>query len=158
MQLLFIFIFLSASFSNIPISNSKVLKIAEKYQVSTYKVKQYTQTLNQTYKNLCILLKNSKLIAQDNENTYLGKILNSFSADSIFNEYGTYGSKYNSKSIWNNYSSFGSTFGTHSAFNNYTSTPPMIIKNKKIIGYLSKNKSIPSSVSPIFLKNCKEKL
>jgi len=108
---------------------------------------------------VCDIVKESVLIAQDNKNTYLGKITNSYDSESIFNEYGTYGSEYNSSSIWNQYATFGSEYSSYSANNSYTSTPPMIIKNKKIVGYLSANKSIKSSISPNLLKAlCKDDL
>jgi len=101
---------------------------------------------------VCSIVSGAKLIAQDNENTYLGVISNSYASDSIFNEYGTYGSEYSSSSIWNEYATFGSEYSSYSPFNEYTSTPPMMIKEGKIIGYLSANKSIKSSISANLLK------
>ena len=106
---------------------------------------------------VCEAVKGAVLIAQDDKNTYLGKITNPYDSESIFNEYGTYGSEYNSASIWNQYATFGSEYNSYSPHNSYTSTPPMIIKNKKILGYLSTNKSIKSSISPNLLKAlCKQ--
>lgn len=108
---------------------------------------------------LCDIVKGAALIAQDDKNTYLGQITNAYDSKSIFNEYGTYGSEYNSASIWNQYATFGSEYSNYSPHNSYTSTPPMIIKGKKIVGYLSVNKSIKSSVSPNLLKAlCKDEL
>ena len=108
---------------------------------------------------VCDLVNGSVLIAQDSQNTYLGKIVNSYQADSIFNEYGTYGSEYNSGSIWNEYGTFGSEYNSYSATNSYTTTPPMIIKNKKVIGYLSANKSMGGTISPNLLKAlCEDEL
>lgn len=108
---------------------------------------------------VCDIVKGSVLIAQDDKNTYLGNITNSYDSKSIFNEYGTYGSEYNSASIWNQYATFGSEYSSYSPHNSYTSTPPMFIKNKKILGYLSANKSIKSSISPNLLKAlCKDEL
>lgn len=101
---------------------------------------------------ICALLGGSKLIAQDDENTYLGKITSSFDSDSIFNEFGTYGSEFNSKSIWNEFGTFGSEFSAVSPFNNLSSKPPMIVKGGKIIGYLSANKNIKNSITPNLLK------
>lgn len=106
---------------------------------------------------LCDVVMGAVLIAQDDTNTYLGRISSSYDSESIFNEYGTYGSRYNSSSIWNEYANFGSEYSLYSPQNRYTSTPPMIIKNKKVLGYLSANKSIRSSVSPNLLKAlCKD--
>lgn len=108
---------------------------------------------------VCLIVSGAKLIAQDNENTYLGEIKNSYASDSIFNEYGTYGSEYSSNSIWNEYSTFGSEYSSYSPFNEYTSTPPMMIKGGKIIGYLTENKSIEASISPNLLKElCENEL
>jgi hypothetical protein len=105
------------------------------------------------------VVKGAVLIAQDDKNTFLGKITNAYDSESIFNEYGTYGSQYNSSSIWNQYGTFGSEYSAHSPHNSYTSTPPMIIKNKKILGYLTANKSIKSSITPNLLKAlCKDEL
>lgn len=108
---------------------------------------------------LCDVVKGAALIAQDDKNTFLGKIANPYDSESIFNEYGTYGSQYNSSSIWNQYGTFGSEYSMHSPHNSYTSTPPMIIKNRKILGYLTVNKSIKSSITPNLLKAlCKDEL
>lgn len=101
---------------------------------------------------VCDIVRGATLIAQNDENTYLGKLINSYDSNSIFNDYGTYGSEYNSLSIWNQYATFGSEYSSYSPHNKYTSTPPMIIKNGKIIGYLSANKSMKSSISPNLLK------
>jgi hypothetical protein len=109
--------------------------------------------------DVCSIVRDAKIIAQDDENTYLGKISNSYDSESIFNEYGTYGSDYSSNSIWNEYSTFGSEYSSYSPFNQFTSTPPMIIKGGKIIGYLSANKSIEASISPNLLKAlCEDEL
>jgi len=109
--------------------------------------------------NLCTTVNSAILIAQDDKETYLGKISSPFDGESIFNEYGTYGSQYSSNSIWNQYTTFGSAYSSYSPFSKYSSSPPIIIKNKKIIGYLSANKSFSNSVSPDLLKAlCKDEL
>lgn len=109
--------------------------------------------------DLCSALNGATLIAQDDSNTFLGKIASSYSSDSIFNEYGTYGSEYSSKSIWNTYGTFGSEYSGVSPHNSYSTTPPMIIKDRKVIGFLSVNKSMKGSVSPNLLKAmCKDEM
>ena len=40
---------------------------------------------------VCDVVKGSVIIAQDDQNTFLGKIASSFDSQSIFNEFGTYG-------------------------------------------------------------------
>ncbi|MBU4509481.1 PKD domain-containing protein [bacterium] len=88
------------------------------------------------------------LVAEDG--TYLGKLTtNEFDSDSIFNEYGTYGSKYSSKSIWNEYGTYGSKYSSQSAFNDYTFTPPYIVTSDgTIYGRLTTNKFISGAISP----------
>lgn len=108
---------------------------------------------------VCSIVSGAVLIAQDEKNTYLGKITNPYDSESVFNEYGTYGSPYNQESIWNAYATFGGEYSTYSPHNPYTATPPMMIKNKKIIGYLSANKGVASSISPNLLKAlCKDEI
>lgn len=108
---------------------------------------------------VCAVVKDATLIAQDSQNSPLGKISNPFDSKSIFNEYGEYGSEYSVKSIWNQYGSFGGEYSTYSPFNKYTSTPPMLIKNGKVIGYLTVNKFVKPSISPNLLKElCKDEL
>lgn len=96
------------------------------------------------------------IIAQDDENTYLGKLSNEFDSESIFNEFGKYGNEFSSSSIWNEFATFGNEFNSYSPFNEFSSKPPMLIKNGKIIAYLTVNKSINGSVSPNLLKALKD--
>lgn len=109
--------------------------------------------------SLCYKLKGAVLIAQDTDNTVLGKITSQYASDSIFNEYGTYGNPYQAKSIWNTYGTFGNEYNTLSPFNEYSTKPPMIILDGKVIGYLSANTSMKPSVAPNVLKAlCKDVL
>jgi hypothetical protein len=109
--------------------------------------------------DVCSILNGAVIVAQDSNNTVLGKITNSFDSDSIFNEFGTYGNEFSSNSIWNEFSTFGNEFNPDSPFNEFSSSPPMIIKGGKVVGYLSANKSIRSSISPNLLKAlCKDAL
>jgi len=106
---------------------------------------------------ICGILDGSVIIAQDSKNTFLGKVTSSHDSQSIFNEFGTYGNEFSSKSIWNEFSTFGNEFNSNSPFNEFSSRPPLLIKNRKIIGYLSANRSIKSSISPNLLKAlCKD--
>jgi hypothetical protein len=102
--------------------------------------------------DVCRILNGSVIVAQDSSNTFLGKITNSFDSESIFNEFGTYGNEYSSDSIWNEFSTFGNEFNSDSPFNEFSSSPPLIIRDGEVIGYLSANKSIRSSISPNLLK------
>jgi hypothetical protein len=107
--------------------------------------------------DLISLLNGSSIIAQDNDNTYLGKIASQYNTESIFNEYGKYGSEYNTNCIWNEYSTFGNEYNSLSPFNDYSTKPPMIIKNGKIIGFLTTNKAIKGGLSPNLLIGLKDK-
>ena len=82
----------------------------------------------------------------------LGKIEDEYSSESIFNEYGEFGGEYSSDSIWNQYGSYGGEYSALSPFNKYSSTPPVIIKNRKILGYLTINKYLNNSIDPNWLK------
>ena len=112
----------------------------------------FPYTNGQSTNEVCAIVDGASVVAQDAKNTFLGKITNEFASDSIFNEFGTYGSEFSSESIWNEFGTFGSEFSSYSPYNAFTSTPPMIIKNRKIVGYLTTNKSIESSISPNLLK------
>ncbi len=115
------------------------------------------ETEIRNYSELVDHLRNSKIIAQDNENTYLGKLSNEFDSESVFNGFGKYGNKFSSSSIWNEFSTFGNEFSSYSPFNEFSSTPPMIIRDGKIIAYLTVNNSINGAVSPKILLVFKEK-
>lgn len=59
---------------------------------------------------------------------YLGCLnCDSYNKNSIWNTYGTFGSKYNTNSIWNTYSNYGSQYSQLSPFNSYATTPPVIV-------------------------------
>ena len=106
---------------------------------------------------ICDILNGAVIIGQDSNKTFLGKVTSSYDSQSIFNEFGTYGNEFSSKSIWNEFSTFGNEFNSNSPFNEFSSSPPMLIKNRKILGYLSANKSIKASISPNLLKAlCKD--
>ncbi len=96
-----------------------------------------------------------KIYATDtlnNAKIFLGTIENEFASNSIFNEFGSYGSPYATNSIWNEYGSFGGEYSAMSPFNSYSATPPVIVKNGKIIGRLSTNKYTTGAIDPNWLK------
>ena len=71
-----------------------------------------------------------------------------YSSKSIWNEYGTYGSKYSSKSIWNEYGTYGSEYSSYSPWNEYASTPPVIVDSRgNFYGYLTANEFISQRYS-----------
>ena len=76
-----------------------------------------------------------------NNKQYLGCLnCNEFSAKSIWNEFGDYGSEFSEKSIWNDFSEYGSEFSSYSPWNEYSSNPPAILdSNGGFYGYLTIN-------------------
>lgn len=102
--------------------------------------------------SVCPVLRGAAIIAQDNQNTFLGKVANKYDSDSIFNKYGSYGGRYSSESIWNQFGVFGNKFNIHSPHNQFSTNPPMLIKSGKVIGYLSANRAVTPSISPNLLK------
>lgn len=80
---------------------------------------------------------------------YLGKLTtNKYDVDSVFNEYGNYGSKYSIDSIWNEYGTYGGKYSSESAFNEYATNPPKVYLNDKFIGYLTVNKYNTPVINP----------
>lgn len=90
------------------------------------------------------------LIADNNDKTYLGKLTtNKFDSDSIFNEFGTYGSNFSIYSIWNEFGTYGSKFSIYSPFNQFSTTPPLMIDgNGNVLGRLSINSFVIGAISP----------
>lgn len=88
--------------------------------------------------NKKITSKESFLVANDGQ--FLGKLtLNKFDVDSIYNEFGNYGSKFSATSIFNKFSNYGSPFSSLSPFNQFTNTPPYIYLHGLKYAYLSVN-------------------
>lgn len=81
------------------------------------------------------------LYGGSNNEVYLGCLnCNSYDSDSIWNEYGTYGSSYSSNSIWNEYGTYGSEYNSYSPWNQYSSTPPVVVdKQGNFYGYFTLN-------------------
>ncbi|WP_020616357.1 stalk domain-containing protein [Paenibacillus daejeonensis] len=80
---------------------------------------------------------------------YLGKLTtNEFDSESIYNQFGKYGSQYQSLSIWNEFGKYGSNYSSESAFNDLASKPPKIIENGKFVAYLTTNTTIRDRISP----------
>jgi hypothetical protein len=101
-------------------------------------------------------IQGSTLVA--NDGTYLGKITtNMYDSNSIANPYGYYGSKYSSRSILNEYGTYGSAYSIQSPFDKYSSTPPEIVQNGVVIGYVTTNPNIADSINPYTLFGLLEK-
>jgi hypothetical protein len=102
--------------------------------------------------DLCQIVAGATLVADDGK--FLGRLTNSYSSDSILNEYGTHGSQYSSESIWNEYGTYGGQYSSQSPFNPYTSTPPLLIKGGKAIARLTVNKNLGGALNPYIVKSC----
>jgi hypothetical protein len=87
------------------------------------------------------------------EYKYLGTITSEFSVESIFNPFSQYGSEFNQDSIWNKFGQYGGEFSQKSPFNEFSSSPPSIVLNRKVIGYLTVNQFVNGAVDPLWLKN-----
>jgi hypothetical protein len=76
-----------------------------------------------------------------NHDAYLGCLnCNKFESTSIWNIYGTYGSKYNANSIWNKYGDYGSSYSNKSPFSKMANNPPIIVdKSGNFYGYFTIN-------------------
>ena len=72
---------------------------------------------------------------------YLGCLnFDNYNTQSIWNSFGTYGSKYNAISIWNSNGNYGSNYSSISPFNSYASDPPVIVdKDGGFYGYFTTN-------------------
>lgn len=76
-----------------------------------------------------------------NHDTYLGCLnCNKFDAASIWNAYGSHGSKFQPHSIWNRFGEFGNAYSQYSPFNTYASNPPVIVDRQgNFYGYFTIN-------------------
>lgn len=98
------------------------------------------------------------LIGADGQ--FLGKLTtNEFDSDSVFNEFGRYGSKFSSTSIFNEFGKYGSKFSRLSAFNELATDPPYIIDSKgNLLGYLTLNNLKLGAISPNLIRVVLHKL
>ena len=86
-----------------------------------------------------ISLSELKIVAEDG--TFLGTFEDEYSAKSIYNQYGNYGSPYNANSIFNKYGTYGSDYSQYSPFNKYGNNAPWLVDRKgNYYGCLSINK------------------
>jgi hypothetical protein len=76
-----------------------------------------------------------------NHDVYLGCLnCNNYDQNSIWNEYGKYGSKYYTNCIWNSYGTYGSEYNPYSPWNSYSSSPPVVVDREgNFYGYFTIN-------------------
>jgi hypothetical protein len=87
----------------------------------------------------------AKIYAADDQ--YLGIVSRSkYESESVSNQFGSYGSRYATSSIFNQYSAYGGRYGGYSPFNTYCSNPPRLVKESRIIGYLTVNPYVSNRI------------
>jgi hypothetical protein len=76
-----------------------------------------------------------------NNSVYLGCLTcNQFHAESVCNNFGTYGNSFNSSSIWNQFGTYGSSFQSYSPWNSFSTSGPIIVGSNGIsYGYFTTN-------------------
>lgn len=80
---------------------------------------------------------------------FLGRVnRNRFDADSLVNQYGTFGSRFSAESIFNKYSQYGSQYGSESPYNRFSTTPPVFVKDGESLGYLTVNEYLTPRLDP----------
>lgn len=89
-----------------------------------------------------------KLYSNDGK-VFLGTLSpNFYDSDSIFNEYGNYGSEYSSTSITNKFGTYGSEFSNESAYNQYATNPPILTYKGTTVFYVTTNKYLKNAIAP----------
>ena len=89
---------------------------------------------------------------------YLGKLnASKFDSESIWNQFGEYGSYLRTESIWNEYGTYGSELSSYSPFNEYASNPPILVDaNGNFYGYFTSNEYKPERANyDVIDKICK---
>lgn len=106
-----------------------------------------------TSPSVCTQIAGGRVIATDGK--FIGSLTNRYNAESVLNQYGTYGGKYEPLSIYYQYGEYGSRYSPKSAYNPYTSTPPRITFANGTFVWLTVSTAFAgSSVSPDLVKTC----
>lgn len=88
------------------------------------------------------------------DGTYLGSLNpNNFDKDSVFNQFGPFGSEFSPTSIFNQFGTYGSQFSQLSPFNQFSKKGPTIYLKGRAIGRLTKNSFVRPRVDPDDLKD-----
>lgn len=71
------------------------------------------------------------LFGGDNHDKFLGCLnCNQFDPNSIWNEFGTYGSEFSSDSIWDEFGTYGSEFSSYSPWDEFSNSGPVIVDSQ----------------------------
>lgn len=83
------------------------------------------------------------------DGVFLGKLTsNRLDQESIFNQFGPYGSQFSQTSVFNKFSNYGNQFSSLSPFNNFTQTPPKLYVRGEFVAYLTVNPILSPRVDP----------
>ncbi len=94
----------------------------------------------------CNVLVGAAVIAKDGK--YLGKIAPTYDGEGIFTSWSKHGATWSGESIWASWSQYGGSWSALSPFSTWSSTPPALIKNSKVIAYLTVNESVQGGIDP----------
>jgi len=88
------------------------------------------------------------------DGAFLGSIRpDPYNPDSIFNQYGAYGSQYAQFSIFNPYGTYGGGYSNLSPFNPYATQPPHVIHKGAFVAYLTVNANLAPRIAPDAIMN-----
>ena len=88
------------------------------------------------------------------DDTFLGSLRpDQFDHDSIFNQFGAYGSRYSQTSIYNRYGRYGGRYSTLSPYNPYSTTPPQVYHKGNFVAYLTVNTALTPRIDPDKIKD-----
>jgi hypothetical protein len=155
--IIFFTIYVHADYRNSDTAYEKLKNLLDakckKEQLSTASVTYQTISAGAMQKQSILPLINlegCKLVASDG--TFLGIITwNEYDPNSIFNSVGRYGSSVSPTSIWNDVCQYGSDISSKSAFNDLASSPPLLVRDETVIGYLTLNISKRGAIHPLLL-------
>lgn len=82
------------------------------------------------------------------DDTFLGVVSKDrFRQDSISNNFGPYGGEFSQNSIFNEFGPYGGQFSPMSPFNEFSNTPPRLVKNDRVVGYLTTNRFLEGTIN-----------
>jgi hypothetical protein len=100
----------------------------------------------------CKHIEGSSVFGQDEKKTFLGIIEVQSKPNSIFNKNNPYGNELSETSIWNKNSIYGNETSPYSSLNPFAIAPPIIIKNEKPLGHISKNLHQTNAITGFYLR------
>jgi hypothetical protein len=93
----------------------------------------------------------ASLFSDQEPRVFLGRIADEGDEDSIFNEFGVYGSTFGQSSIFNEYGDYGGEYGRFSPFNEFAEAPVLLFRSGEQLGVLTTDSSVEGSVDPRWL-------